>query len=69
MYRKVAGFLPGPAVLRTAGGCVDELHALVSRVSSGNHVVIVGDLFGGFMARICAGRHCGPPHRLVRAGR
>jgi len=53
---------PPPGLVQTAADYADELHALVSRVSPGEEIVIVGYSFGGFIARIYADRH---PERVA----
>lgn len=48
---------PMPGFVQTAADYADELHALVSRVSPDEDIVIVGYSFGGFIARVYADRH------------
>lgn len=53
---------PPRGLVQTAADYADELHALVSRVSPDDDIVIVGYSFGGFIARIYADRH---PERVA----
>ena len=58
----VSSDAPVPGLVQTASDYAEELHALVSRASPADPIVVVGYSFGGFIAKVYADRH---PERVA----